>query len=258
MINYLSNSRINWPGILFLVLIILLWEISSRIAGSFFFPSAGAVAKVIINDFANIMQATLITLRRALIGFSIAFVIMLPLGIILGRVKILGEIVEPVLEFLRPLPPIAIVPLAMMLLGIGDAAKLVVIVWGASFPILINTIDAVKVQDPMQSRLARSLRLSTFERMTLIDLPAALPRIFAGIRIGITLSLLLAVVSEIILSTDGLGDYLRLAQADFSMPGIIATIVIIAIVSLVVNSLTNWISHRLLDWHFRRAAMANI
>ncbi|WP_138422622.1 ABC transporter permease [Maritimibacter alexandrii] len=250
------NGRINWPGIIFILLILVVWEVWAMIADSFYFPRASAVAMTIVEDWSNLWAATLDTLRRAAIGFLIALVTMLPLGIVLGRIRVLGEIVEPVLEFFRPLPPIAVVPLAIMLLGIGDAAKLVVVVWGASFPIVINTIDAVKVQDPMQARLARSLRLTTWERMTMIDLPAALPRIFAGIKLGITVALLLTVVSEIIVSTNGLGDYLRIAQSDFSMTRVMTALIVIAIVSVIVNGATNWANRRLLDWHYRRSALA--
>ncbi|MCO6188406.1 ABC transporter permease [Rhizobium sp. L1K21] len=252
------NSRINWPGIIFLVILIVAWEIAAQIANSFNFPKASAVAVIMIEDWRNILAATGITLRRAAIGFLIALTFMLPLGIVLGRVRVLGEIIEPVLEFLRPLPPIAVVPLAMMLLGIGDVAKLVVIVFGASFPIVINTIDAVKAQDPMQVRLGRSLGLTTLERMVLIDLPSALPRIFAGIRLSITVAVLLTVVSEIILSTDGLGDYLRLGQSEFSMAKVMTAIVVIAIMSLLVNGATNWASKRVLGWHYRRSAQTKI
>ncbi|GAB4356758.1 MAG: ABC transporter permease [Oricola sp.] len=252
------NSRINWPGILFILFVVAAWEISAQIADSFTFPKASGVVMVMSEDWRNILAATGVTLRRAAIGFGIVLVTMLPLGVVLGRVRVLGEVVEPVLEFLRPLPPIAVVPLAMMILGIGDAAKLVVVVFGASFPIVINAIDAVKVQDPMQTRLARSLRLSTLERMALIDLPAALPRIFAGIRLSITVALLLTVVSEIILSTNGLGDYLRLAQSDFDMTRVMTAIIVIAVVSVIVNSTTNWIMRAMLDWHYRRSALAGI
>jgi len=258
MMDRLLNSRINWLGILFILFAIVAWEIAAQIADSFTFPKASGVAVILVEDWRNIFAATGATLRRAGIGFAIALVTMLPLGIILGRIRILGELVEPVLEFLRPLPPIAVVPLAMMILGIGDAAKLVVIVFGASFPIVINAIDAVKVQDPMQTRLARALRLTTLERMVLIDLPAALPRIFAGIRLSITVALLLAVVAELILSSDGLGDYLRLAQSDFNMTKVMTAIIVIAIVSVFVNGTTNWVMHRLLDWHYRRSALATV
>ncbi|MCB1387881.1 MAG: ABC transporter permease [Rhodobacteraceae bacterium] len=249
-------ARVNWPGILFIVAVLVIWEIAAQLSGSRMFPKVSGVVAALWSDWARISTATLATLRRAAIGFGIALVFMLPLGIVLGRVRVLGEIVEPILEFLRPLPPIAVVPLAMMLLGIGDEAKLVIVVFGASFPIVINAIDAVKVQDPMQVRLGRSLRLTTVERMLYIDLPAALPRIFAGIRLSITVSLLLTVVSEIILSTDGLGAYLKQQQSSFNVTKVMTAIVVIAIVSVFVNGLTNWANRRLLDWHFRRAALA--
>lgn len=253
----MNTHKFNVPGFVFLAFVIIVWEVSSQYADSYSFPKASDVAMTFYEDWRNLLEATLITLRRAAIGFLIALTIMLPLGIILGRVRMLGDLVEPVIEFLRPLPPIAIVPLAMMLLGIGDAAKLTVVVFGASFPILINAIEAVKVQDPMQARVGRSLRLSTFERMWLIDFPAALPRIFAGIRLAITVSVLLTVVSEIILSSDGLGDYLNEAQSGFDMAMVLTALVTIAIVSLIVNWMTNRVSRKVLDWHFRRSGIGS-
>lgn len=250
-------QRINIPGMVFLAFVICVWEIGAQSAGSIAFPTASAVGNVLINDWQNLFEASVVTLKRAGIGFAIALVVMLPIGIILGRVRVLGELIEPVLDFMRPLPPIAVVPLVMMLLGIGDSAKLTVVVYGASFPILINALEAVKVQDPMQTRLGRSLGLSTLERMVLIDLPAAMPRIFAGIRLSITVSVLLTIVAELMLSTDGLGDYLQVAQSDFDMAAVVAALVVVAIVALSVNALTNFFSRRMLDWHFRRAGIAH-
>lgn len=252
------THRINWPGILFIFIVIAVWEMHSQYINSPNYPKFSGVVQIIFSDYANILESVGVTFRRTAIGFGFALVFMLPLGIFLGRVRIVGEIVEPVVEFLRPLPPIAVVPLAMMILGVGDAAKLVVIIFGASFPILINAIDAVKVQDPMQSRLAMSLRLTTLERMALVDLPAAMPRIIAGIRLSITVALMLTVVSEIIVSTDGIGDYLRLAQSDFNMTKVMTAIIVIAILSVIVNSATNYLARRVLDWHYRRSAMAGI
>ncbi|TMV88616.1 ABC transporter permease [Thioclava sp. BHET1] len=250
------SKRINWPGIVFILVLICLWELAARAADSMNFPTVTGVIGDMVQNHTALIDAISHTLRRTAVGFAIALVTMLPLGILLGRIRVLGELVEPVIEFLRPLPPIAVVPLAMMLLGIGDAAKLVVIVFGAAFPIVINTIDAVKVQDPMQARLGRSLRLTTLERMVLIDLPAALPRIMAGIRLSITVALLLAVVSEMILSTNGIGNYLRDSQSNFDMTGVMTAIVVIAILSVIINGATNWADRRLLDWHHRRSAAA--
>lgn len=253
-----NGFHINWDGIAFLVGVVLFWEVAATYANTFGLPKATSVGVAMWEDASVLFSQSMATLRRALYGFGIALVFALPLGLFIGRISILADLLEPLTEFLRPLPPIAVIPIAMMLLGIGDAAKLVVVVYGTAFPILVNTIDAVRIQDPMQAHLARSLRLTTFERMIFVDLPAALPQIFAGIRLAITLSLLLTVVAEMILSTDGLGDYLRRAQSNYSPSHVVGGIISIALLSVSVLSVTNIISRRVLSWHVARTASAGI
>ena len=148
------------------------------------------VVATLIDDRGVLLNEVGQTPLRAAAGFGLALGTTLPLGIPLGRVRALGDIVEPVIELVRPLPPIAIIPVWMIFLGIGDAAKIAVVAYGASFPILINTIDAVRSLHLMLSHVARSLRLTRAERMRFVDLPAALPRIAAGIRLSIAISLL--------------------------------------------------------------------
>lgn len=143
----------------------------------------------------------------------------------------------------------------MIFLGIGDAAKIAVVAYGASFPILINTIDAVRSLHPMLSHVARSLRLSRAERMRLVDLPAALPRIAAGIRLSITISLLLAVVAEMLLSTDGLGAFLIRSQESFRIDDVLAALLLIVLVALVVNFTTEAIQRKLLAWYHASAGV---
>lgn len=251
-------AQVNWDGIIFFAVVFAVWEIAAMLMDVYYFPRASAVAVDMWNERGVLVIEALHTLRRAAQGFLIALAIALPLGLLIGRIPLLADMFEPLTEFLRPLPPIAIIPLAMMLLGIGDAAKLVVIVFGAAFPILINTIDAVRVQDPVRTWAARSLRLSTFETMVLVDLPAALPRIVAGVRIAVGVSLLLAVVSEMILSTDGLGDYVRKAQTAYSMARVTGGIVVIALLSIMVSAVTNAISRRVTGWHISRSAAAGV
>lgn len=248
-------QQFNWDGVVFFVAVIVVWEIAATLIDTYNFPRASAVVGAMWDDAGSLASEALHTLRRAAQGFVVALVFALPLGLLIGRIRLLSDMVEPLTELLRPLPPITIIPLAMMLLGIGDAAKLVVVVFGAAFPILINTIDAVRVQDPMRSWVARSLRLTIFERMVLVDLPAALPQIMAGVRIAIGVALLLAVVSEMILSTDGLGDYLRKAQASFSMARVTAGIVTIALMCLAVSLVANAIIRRMIGWHISRTSV---
>lgn len=254
--NRFELRSINWDGIIFFAAVLFIWEVSAIFADSYSFPKATDVAVTMWRDSDVLLAESLATLRRTMVGFFIALVVTLPLGILIGRISLLADIIEPLIEFLRPLPPIAMIPISMMVLGIGDAAKLVVVIYGASFPILINTVDAVRVQDPMQSRVARSLRLTTFERMVFVDLPSAMPRIVAGIRLSITVALLLAIVSEMILSTDGLGDYLSRAHSSFNMTKVVSAILAIAVLSVLVTVTTNRISYWIIAWHHRRVAGA--
>lgn len=246
-------TKLNLPGIAFLVVLALIWEASARVYGSPNFPALSRVFEALITNHAVIAGETLHTLRRAAIGFLLALVTMLPLGILLGRVRILGQIVEPVLELIRPLPPIAIVPVALLFLGTGDEARIAVVAYGCAFPILINAIDAVRGAHPMLARVSRALRLSRLEQMWLVDLPAALPQIMAGVRISIAFAVLLAVVSEMLLSSNGLGTFIVRAQERFQVANGLAGILVIAAIALVINALLRRIDERLLSWHIARS-----
>ena len=248
-------SRLNLPGILFLGALAGLWQLAAFLDRSPIFPSFVTVIGTLIGDRSVLLNELGHTLLRAAAGFGLALATMLPLGILLGRVRSLGDIAEPVIELVRPLPPIAVIPVWMIFLGIGDAAKIAVVAYGASFPILINTIDAVRSLHPMLSHVARSLRLTRAERMRFVDLPAALPRIAAGIRLSIAISLLLAVVAEMLLSTDGLGAFLVRSQESFRIDDVLAALLLIVLVALLVNLTTEAIQRKLLAWHHASAGV---
>ncbi|MGH8310841.1 MAG: ABC transporter permease, partial [Steroidobacteraceae bacterium] len=205
-----------------------------------------------VENHAEIARETGYSLQRAAIGFLLALGTMLPLGVFLGRVRAAGVLVEPVIEFVRPLPPIAIIPVTMLFLGIGDAARIGVVVYGASFPILINTIEAVRGSHPMLTNVTRSLRLTRLEQMIEVDLPAALPQIMAGVRIAIASSLLLAVVAEMLIAANGLGTYIVRSQERFQIANNLAALLVIVVLALVINWLLKLADDRLLRWHHVR------
>jgi NitT/TauT family transport system permease protein len=247
--------RLNVPGMLFLVALAGLWQLAAFFDRSPIFPSFATVVAALIGDRSVLLEELGHTLLRAAAGFGLALVTMLPFGILVGRIRALGDIVEPVVELVRPLPPIAVIPVWMIFLGIGDAAKIAVVAYGASFPILINAIDAVRSLHPMLSHVARSLRLTRAERMRLVDLPAAMPRIVAGIRLSITVSLLLAIVAEMLLSTNGLGAFLVRSQESFRIDDALAALLLIVLVALLVNLTTEAIERKLLAWHHASAGI---
>ena len=185
----------------------------------------------------------------------LALALTLPLGIFIGRTPRIGRFIEPAIDLLRPLPPLAIVPVAMLFAGTGSAAKISVIFYSAAFPILINAIDATRSTHPLLLNVGRSIGLSRTEIMRLIDLPAALPQIMSGMRLGVMVALLVSVSSEMLLSTDGIGNYLMRAQEQFQIAGGLAGLLVIALVSLVINTVVFRIEHRVLAWHHARHAV---
>jgi NitT/TauT family transport system permease protein len=246
--------RLNLPGTLFLVGLAVLWEIMARVSPSPNFPAFSTVLTTLVTNFDVIAYETLQTLKRAAVGFLIALATMLPLGIFLGRVKAAADFVEPIIEFIRPLPPIAMIPVAMIFLGIGDPARIAVVAYGCAFPILINAIEAVRGAHPMLGNVARSLRFTRSERMRLIDLPAALPQIMAGVRISIATALLLSVVAEMLLAANGLGTYIVRAQERFQIANNLAALLTIVILALIINALLEQADRKLLSWYHERHA----
>jgi NitT/TauT family transport system permease protein len=160
-------------------------------------------------------------------------------------------IVDPILEFLITIPPPAVIPVVMVLAGVGDAAKIAVISYAMIPNILVNTIETVRQAPPMLDRVGRSLRLSRLESMALIDLPAAMPGIVTGLRLGVTASLLVTITSEMLLSSDGLGAFVQRSQESLRVASGLAGIVAIAIMGLFVNIGLRLVEERLLFWHYR-------
>lgn len=252
------KSKFNWPGLWFSVALIALWEALSHLFDSPSFPSVMDVLKALVEDAPVLLSAIGVSMLRALVGFALVLVIMLPLGIFLGRTPKVARYVEPILDVLRPLPPLAIVPVAMLFAGTGDLAKIAVIFYSASFPLLINAIDATRSTHPLMIHVARSTGLSRSEIMRQIDFPAALPQMMLGIRQSVSLALLIGISSEMLLSTNGLGNYLMRMQEQFLIANGLAGLLVIAAVSLIVSRIMLHLERHLLAWHHLRFGMAKV
>ncbi|WP_397475185.1 ABC transporter permease [Pusillimonas sp.] len=245
------------PGFLFLIALAALWEFAAQRANSASFPGALQVLIALAHHGTDLVSEMATSLWRAAVGLLLGIVTMLPLGILIGRIKLLSDLFEPIFDFLRPLPALAIVPLAMIVAGVGSTAKILVIYYSVCFPIALSTIDAVKSAHPMLSNVARSLRLSRRETMWEIDLPEALPKIMVGIRIAVAMAILVSVSAEMLLSTDGIGYYIVRSQQQFQIALGLAAIVVIAVTALIVNGMFRWSEERLLSWHYMRQAAAS-
>ena len=248
------RHRLNLPGVIFFILLLAVWERYARAAVSPNFPTIEAVGVALWRDAPVLAAEAAYTVGRALSGLAIACLVAIPLGVLLGRVRLLGDILTPVIDLLRPLPPISIAPVAMIFAGTGSAAKIAVIAYGCGFPVLITTFDAVRATQPLLIQVGRSLGLRRYDIMALIDMPAALPHVMTGVRISLSLSLLISVSTELLLSSNGLGDFISRSQQLFHITDEIAALVLIAVLGLAVSGLYAAIDRRLLAWHYGRLA----
>ena len=134
--------------------------------------------------------------------------------------------------------------------GIDSGAKIAIIAYAAAFPILLNTIDGVRASNPTLSYVARSLRLTRLETMFYVNLPEALPVIFVGIRLAVSAALLVSVVSEMLLTTNGIGVYILSSQEHFKMADGMAGIVAVACLGFAINAIFMKLDRRLSHWHY--------
>lgn len=255
------NRRLVWLGQRWLVLAFLVgvWEIAARAAHSVYFPPPSEIAKVgaqlwftgplshlFLTDtwFADILPS----LGRALGGWLLAAAIGISLGLALGRSRTGMDYVGPLFAFMRAIPPVTLIPVFIVLFGIYNEMKLATIVFGAIWPILLNTVDGVRSVDPLQADTARSFRTPRHRWITMVVLPAALPKIFAGLRLSLSIAVLLMVISELVGKTSGFGYQLMFAQHQFDFTIMWAWIVLLSIVGYGLNALFLVVERRVLGW----------
>ena len=199
------------------------------------------------------------SLERIGLGFGIAVVAGMVLGIPLGLSRWARLWAMPHIEYWRAMPPPALLPISIVLLhSIGNVQKVSFIAFFCLFPILLNTIDGVRGIDPTLVETARSYGLGTFERIRRIVLPAALPQIAAGMRNSLSLAVIMMVLSEYFSSTSGVGYVLLISKNTFQLAPMWAAIVLIGLLGYVLNVVFLLLERRLLAWHrgWRAAAPA--
>lgn len=189
-----------------------------------------------------------ISLRRAGIAFVAAAGIGIPLGLFMGQIRIIERSLDPVLQLFRQTSALALYPVFILLLGLGETSKIFVIFWATLFPILLATIGGVKQVDPKLLEMARvygANRLTIFRRVVL---PAALPQIFVGLRLSATTALLLLIAAEMIGANSGVGFQVMNAQYNFQIPLMFAAILLLALLGLSANFILEMLQARLCRW----------
>ena len=189
------------------------------------------------------------SLTRVAGGFALGAVLALPLGLLMGASRIVHELFNPIVQIFRPIPPIAFIPLAILWFGLGNPPAFFLISLGAFFPILMNTIAGVRSVDAIYLRAARNLGASRSTLFWRIMVPAAMPYILAGVRIGIGVAFIVVIVAEMIAVNSGLGYRILEAREYFWSDKVIAGMISIGIAGLGIDVFMNRLNSWLLRWH---------
>jgi ABC-type nitrate/sulfonate/bicarbonate transport system permease component len=249
-IRALANS---WPPVVSVVCVMALFELLSRadvIPRSAFPPLT--VTFETLGDLlgaASFWTAVWDTLMGWGIGLGIAAGTAIPLGVLIGTSHLLYRSLRVPIEFLRPIPSVALIPLAILVYGTGIHSKVFLVVFAAFWQLLINTLYGVRDVDPVTIDTARAFGLGPVERLGRITLPSAVPYIATGLRIASTTALILAVTAELVIGSPGLGREIELARQGGANEIVYALIIVLGILGWVLNAGFSRLERRALHWH---------
>lgn len=235
-----------------IVAFLALWEVAPRV---------GLVDKVFLPPFSEVVEAWFAlaangqlwehvsaSLSRALAGLLVAIAVSIPLGVAIAWYRPVAEFLNPLLELFRNTAALALLPVFVLILGIGETSKVALVIYASSFPILLNTISGVRMVDPLLVKSARSLGLSPIRLFQKVILPAAVPTIFTGLRMAAASSILVLIAAEMVGAKAGLGYLITASQLNFQIPNMYAGIVTIALVGVAFNGVLVAIEDRLSGW----------
>jgi ABC-type nitrate/sulfonate/bicarbonate transport system permease component len=172
------------------------------------------------------------------------------MGVLMGEFRLAFNLLDATVEVLRPMPSSAIIPIAILLLGIGNEMRISVVVFGALWPTIVSTVDSVRRVDTVLIDTGRTLNLTRFQVTTQIVVPAAAPGIATGMRISLAIALILALTVEMIAGGAGLGYYIIDAERSFRFADMYAGIIGAGILGYFVNRVFVFLEHRVLRWHY--------
>ncbi|MGY9047767.1 ABC transporter permease [Puniceibacterium antarcticum] len=228
------------------------WQIASSVEwlNPAVFPPLDRVAYALYLGISSgaLIDDIAISLQRSGIAFGAAIAFGIPLGLFMGQIRAVERALDPILQLFRQTSALAVYPVFILMMGLGEASKVFVIFWATLFPILLATIGGVKEVDAKLIEMARTFgasRLTTFRRVVL---PASVPSIFVGLRLSATTALLLLIAAEMIGANKGVGFQVMNAQYNFQIPLMFAAIFLLAFLGLAANWVLILLQRRLCRW----------
>ena len=236
-----------------IILFILIWDISARMNGRFL-PRPWAVLMELINGINEPIAGKILfvhlwySLRRVFIAFAIAVVIGIPMGLLMGYSKLINAWIKPIFDLFKPMPPIAWISLAILWFGIGETSKIFIIVLGAIVPVILNSMNGIRLIDPSLYHAIRMLGGNSRQEIMEVTLPASLPAIFAGLQISLSMAWTTVVAAELMGAREGMG-FIIIRGMSVSNPAmIVGGMLVIAVTAWLLSVVMSLLERRICPW----------
>jgi ABC-type nitrate/sulfonate/bicarbonate transport system permease component len=216
-----------------------------------YFPPFHAVLTALVQDLGSAVfwRSVSYTAQAWFIGLVIAFAAASLVGLVLGSIPVLWRYTESTIEFLRPIPSVALIPLAVLMFGIDMKSALLLIIYASFWQILIQILYGVKDVDPVALDTARMYGLGRWSRIRHVAWPTALPYAITGFRLGASVALVLAVTAELVIGNPGIGHQVALAQSALALPEMYSLVIVAGVMGVLVNILARTLERKVLAWH---------
>jgi NitT/TauT family transport system permease protein len=219
--------------------VLIIWELAARFSGWSVqvFPGPGRVFYCLVELTANgtLLRHSVASLFRVTVGFYLAMFLGIPLGMFLGRLTALRLMVNPLLHFLRPISPLAWIPLAMLWFGLGDLPAIFLIFLSSFFPLTVATTIAVRSINPIYFQVAANFNFTTWEKVNKVIIPATIPAVVTALRLSVTIAWLVVVAAEMIAVQSGLGYLILDSRNALRMDYVMVGMVVIGLIGLVLD-----------------------
>lgn len=236
---------------LFLIFIVVLWDLTIRLfkIPAYQIPSPGDVVDVLKTEWPELLRQSWPTTYATILGFLLSAVFGIPVAMLIAGSKTVESYVYPLLVFSQSVPKIAIAPLFVVWFGFGIIPKVISAFLLGFFPVVVSAVQGFKSVDPDMVDLARAMQGSRFAVFRAVNLPHAMPAIFAGLKVSVTLAVVGAVVGEFVGSNSGIGYVMQRSIGTFDLPTMFAALVILALLGVVLFWIVDRIERFVIPWH---------
>jgi len=234
------------------VVVLLLWWILSADSTNPFFPPFLDIARRFQEMwlFDRFSSDIVPSIRNLAIGYTLGVSLGIGIGVVMAQVRLVRWAIEPIIHFIRAIPPVALVPIIIALMGFGTDMRLTTLTLAAVFATLIATVDGLRSIDSVLRDTAISYQLSKVERILRVYIPAAMPQIFSGMRVSLQISFVILIASEMLGSSDGVGAQTILAQQSFAFPDMWAGMLLLGVLGYTANFAFDRIERKMMSWYY--------